>query len=131
MIPQTYTFQQFQLKIYSLSTLILSSFKRCPFILLCNVKRFTHLWQTIARCIFQLSRISSFQSHASRRDREYLSFGLVLRDESKIFSSDLVLRDENENFCLHSRIRDENKNNVEYFCTFVQGWLPFFSPVNN
>ena len=33
------------------------------------------------------SRISSFQSHASRRHQEFLSFGLVLRDEI-------------ENFCL-------------------------------
>ena len=33
------------------------------------------------------SRISSFQSHASRQDREFLSYGLVLRDEI-------------ENFCL-------------------------------
>ena len=35
------------------------------------------------------SRISSFQSHASRRDREFLPFGLMLRDEI-------------ENFRLHS-----------------------------
>ena len=31
------------------------------------------------------SRISSFQSHASRQDREFLSVGLVLRDEIKMF----------------------------------------------
>ena len=37
------------------------------------------------------SRISSFQSHASRRDREFLSLGLVLRDE-------------NENFFLQSHV---------------------------
>ena len=72
------------------------------------------------------SRISSFQSHASRRDREFLSFSLVLRDEIENFclsvscfetrsrisvfrsrasrrdreflSFDLVLRDKIENF---------------------------------
>ena len=31
------------------------------------------------------SRISSFQSHASRRDREFLPFGLMLRDEIEKF----------------------------------------------
>ena len=31
------------------------------------------------------SRISSFQSHASRRDREFLPFGLMLRDEIENF----------------------------------------------
>ena len=31
------------------------------------------------------SRISSFQSHASRRDREFLPFSLRLRDEIEIF----------------------------------------------
>ena len=41
-------------------------------------------------CFETRSRISVFWSHASRRDREFLSFGLVLRDESEIF-------------CLHSR----------------------------
>ena len=73
------------------------------------------------------SRISSFQSHASRRDREFLSLGLVLRDENenlilqshvsrreqdffssvscfetrtRIFTFSLILRDEN--FCLNS-----------------------------
>ena len=74
------------------------------------------------------SRISSFQSHASRREREFLSFSLVLRDEIENFclsvscfetrsrisvfrsrasrrdreflSFDLVLRDKIENFFL-------------------------------
>jgi len=31
------------------------------------------------------SRISSFQSHASRRDREFLPFSLMLRDENENF----------------------------------------------
>ena len=31
------------------------------------------------------SRISSFQSHASRQDREFLSLNLVLRDENENF----------------------------------------------
>ena len=49
------------------------------------------------------SRISSFQSHASRRDREFLSFGLVLRDANENFSYNLVFRGENENCFYHSR----------------------------
>ena len=78
-------------------------------------------------CFETRSRISSFQSHASRRDREFLSLGLVLRDENenlilqshvsrrerdffssvscfetrtRIFTFSLILRDEN--FCLNS-----------------------------
>ena len=75
------------------------------------------------------SRTSSFQSHASRRDREFLSLGLVLRDENenlilqshvsrrerdffssvscfetrtRIFTFSLMHRDENENFYFQS-----------------------------
>ena len=104
--------------------------------------------QSIARCIFQLSRrdreflsfslmlqneienfclsvscfetrsrFSVFWSRASRRDREFLSFGLVLRDKSENSVFTLVIRDENENDVVKS--------------TFVEGWLPFFSPVNS
>merc|ERR1712112_42511 len=81
-------------------------------------------------CFETRSRISSFQSHASRRDREFLPFSLMLRDEienfflsvscfetrSRISSFQshasrrdreflpfgLMLRDEIENFRLHS-----------------------------
>ena len=49
------------------------------------------------------SRISSFQSCASGRDREFLSFGLVLRDANENFSYNLVFRGENENCFYQSR----------------------------
>ena len=48
-------------------------------------------------------RISSFQSHASRRDWQFLSFCLLLRDENENFSYNLMFRDEIENSWLHSR----------------------------
>ena len=49
------------------------------------------------------SRISSFQSHASRQDREFLSLNLVLRDE-------------NENFFFQSRApRRERESRLRQF----------------
>merc|ERR1719341_2459447 len=49
------------------------------------------------------SRISSFQSHASRQDREFLSLNLVLRDE-------------NENFFYQSQTsRRERKSRLRQF----------------
>ena len=87
-----------------------------------------HALQSIARSIFQLSR----------RDREFLPFSLMLRDEienfclsvscfetrMRIFSYNLMFRDESEIFCHQSRasrrdreflslgliLRDENEN---------------------
>ena len=63
------------------------------------------------------SRTSSFQSHASRRDREFLPFSLMLRDEienfclsvscfetrMRIWSYNLMFRDESEIFSHQSR----------------------------
>ena len=96
------------------------------------------------------SRISSFQSHASRRDREFLSLGLVLRDENenlilqshvsrrerdffssvsciesrtRIFTFSLILRDEN--FCLNSCTSRREREQCWGMASLI------FSPVNN
>ena len=68
-------------------------------------------------CFETRSRISSFQSHASRRDRELIPFSLMLRDEienfcllvscfetrMRIWSYNLMFRDESEIFSHQSR----------------------------
>ena len=91
-------------------------------------------------CFETRSRISSLQSHASRRDREFFPFSLMLRDEIKNFFLSvscfetrsrisflcLMLRDEIENFCLHSRASRRDQEECWKKCTFVEGWRPFF-----
>ena len=107
------------------------------------------LRQSIARCIFQLSR----------RDRELLPFSLMLRDEienfflsvscfetrSRISSLQshvsrrdreflpfgLMLRDEIENFCLHSRASRRDREECLKKCTFVERWRPLFSKTSS
>ena len=65
------------------------------------------------------SRISSFQSHASRRDREFLSFSLVLRDEIENFCLSVSCFETRARFSVFILvIGDKNENNVKkkYFC---------------
>ena len=76
------------------------------------------------------SRISFFQSHASRRDRDFLSFNLVLRDEhenfflsiscfetsTRIFPPNLRLRDESEKFC---HLVSVFETRTGFFLTFI------------
>ena len=69
-------------------------------------------------CFETRSRISSLQSHVSRRDREFLPFGLMLRDEI-------------ENFCLHSRASRRDREECLKKCTFVERWRPLFSKTSS
>ena len=61
-------------------------------------------------CFETGSRISFFQSHASRRDRDFITFSLVLRDENgNFFLSISCFETSTRIFPPNLRLRDESK----------------------
>ena len=67
------------------------------------------------------SRISSFQSHALRRDREFLSFSLMFRDEIENFFPSVSCFETRSRISVFILVlRDETEKNVEKKCTFVE-----------
>ena len=64
-------------------------------------------------------RILPIQSRTSRRDREFLTLNIRLRDDTeKKISSNIGHRDETEIYILILRLRDENKNSVDLISVF-------------
>ena len=65
------------------------------------------------------SRISSFQSHASRRDREFLPFSLMFRDEIENFFPSVSCSETRSRISVFTLVlRDETEKNVlkMHFC---------------
>ena len=65
---------------------------------------------------------SVFRSRALRRDREFLSFDLVLRDEIENFYLSVSCFETRARFSVFILvIRDKNENSVKK-STFLEGW---------
>ena len=75
------------------------------------------------------SRISSFQSHASRRDREFLPFSLMFRDEIENFFPSVSCFETRSRISVFTLVlRDETEKNVEKIALLLRDCVHYYQP---